>query len=184
MQEIINCPGCQRKLQIPEELLGKDVQCPTCGHTFQAALEMPATPRPEADAPEYRERPREAPLTRSKRRRRYEDEDDYDDDGGRIRRRRRDLEPHRGNMILVLGILSIVLGFVGLVLGPIAWVMGNQDMAEIKAGRMDPDGESSTNAGRVCGIIGTILHICGVALCCVWFGVWTAFFGAMRGNFR
>ena len=38
MQEIINCPSCQRRLQVPETLMGQDVQCPTCGATFVAAL--------------------------------------------------------------------------------------------------------------------------------------------------
>jgi hypothetical protein len=67
---------------------------------------------------------------------------------------------------LVLGILSIVLPPVGLVLGPIAWILGQQDMAEIESGRMDPDGESSTSAGRICGIIGTVLNILGIGSCC------------------
>ncbi|MCC6419408.1 MAG: hypothetical protein IT429_14325 [Gemmataceae bacterium] len=31
MPEIISCPNCQRRLQAPEEVLGRDVQCPTCG---------------------------------------------------------------------------------------------------------------------------------------------------------
>jgi hypothetical protein len=164
MQEIINCPGCQRKLQVPETLLGHDVQCPTCGKTFQATLELPP-PRP-APPPAYPEDPDDRPPPRSKRRR-YDDDYDYEDDyeDGRYRRRR-DLEPHRGSLILVFGILSIVMGAIGLVLGPIAWIMGHQDMAEIQAGRMDPDGESSTNAGRICGIVGTVLNVVLIGGCC------------------
>jgi hypothetical protein len=42
--------------------------------------------------------------------------------------------------------------------------MGNNDLAEMRAGRMDPEGEGLTNAGRICGIIGTILMV--VAGCC------------------
>src|SRR5207244_11629515 len=33
---IIDCPSCGRKLQVPDELLGKAVKCPTCEHTFQS----------------------------------------------------------------------------------------------------------------------------------------------------
>ncbi len=34
MPEVITCPACQRKLQLPSELLGRKVQCPTCSQTF------------------------------------------------------------------------------------------------------------------------------------------------------
>lgn len=69
--------------------------------------------------------------------------------------------PHRGVLVLVLGILSIVL--CGL-LGPVAWIMGNKDMAEIDAGRMDPTGRGMTQAGKICGIVGTVLVVLGVGL--------------------
>jgi hypothetical protein len=179
MQEIINCPGCQRKLRIPEELLGQDVQCPTCNKTFQATLEQPPAPRPREESADYREEPTEKRPVRRKRRR-YDDDydDDYEDD--RYRERRRDLEPHRGGMILTLGILSIVLGIFGLILGPLAWIFGNQDMAEIQEGRMDPDGEGSTNAGRICGIIGTILSIVWTASCCMYWVFVATLVGTMR----
>jgi hypothetical protein len=83
------------------------------------------------------------------------------------RRRRRYVKEHRGTVILVLGILGIVLGCpFGLIMGPIAWSMANADLPEIRAGRMDPAGEGTTNAGRICGIIATILNGIG-AVCCV-----------------
>jgi hypothetical protein len=41
--------------------------------------------------------------------------------------------------------------------------MGNSDMKEIRAGRMDPEGESLTNIGRILGMICTILMV--VSLC-------------------
>jgi hypothetical protein len=64
------------------------------------------------------------------------------------------MKPHRGTLILVLGILSLVLCAP---LGVAAWIMGNGDLKEIDAGTMDPSGRSTTNAGRICGIIGTVL---------------------------
>jgi hypothetical protein len=64
------------------------------------------------------------------------------------------MKPHRGTLILVLGILSIVVcGPLGIA----AWVMGNTDLREISAGVMDPAGRGTTEAGRICGIIGCLL---------------------------
>jgi hypothetical protein len=54
---------------------------------------------------------------------------------------------------------------LGLILGPMAWIMANNDLRAIREGIMDPRGESNTNAGRICGIIGTILC---VLPCCGW----------------
>ena len=64
--------------------------------------------------------------------------------------------PHRGAMILTFGILGIACCFP---LGIAAWIMGNNDMQQIEAGMMDPTGKGTTNAGKICGIIGTILGI-------------------------
>lgn len=68
----------------------------------------------------------------------------------------RGYRPHRGGMILTLGIL----GFACCQLFSVAaWVMGHADMKEIKAGRMDPEGRGLTQAGMIIGIIGTVLMI-------------------------
>lgn len=66
------------------------------------------------------------------------------------------MQPHRGTTILVLGILGLV---VCPICGIIAWIMGNGDMKKIEAGLMDPEGLSQTKAGKICGIIATILAI-------------------------
>ena len=71
-------------------------------------------------------------------------------------------------MILVFGILAIV-GVMTIVFGPIAWIMGNNDLKEIRAGRMDPEGESQTNIGRILGMIGTILHGVLIVGCCIFY---------------
>ena len=71
------------------------------------------------------------------------------------------MKPHRGTLILVLGILSLVIcGFLGIP----AWIMGKNDLAEMQAGQMDPSGRSLTNAGRICGMIATILLIVGMVV--------------------
>ena len=66
------------------------------------------------------------------------------------------MRPHRGVIILVFGILGfVVCPFFGIA----AWVMGNSDLEEIDAGRMDPTGRDLTKAGRICGMIATGLLI-------------------------
>jgi len=69
------------------------------------------------------------------------------------------MSPHRGVLILVLGIVS--LGPCCLT-GPFAWILGKKDLEEIDEGNMDPAGRSLTQAGMICGIIGTAL--CALAL--------------------
>ncbi len=56
--------------------------------------------------------------------------------------------------ILVLGILSLV---VCSVLGPFAWHQGNQELQRIQAGLVDPSSHGMVTAGRICGIVGTVL---------------------------
>ena len=71
------------------------------------------------------------------------------------------MKPHRGTLILVLGILGLVI------CGPLAiaaWVMGAGDLKEMDAGTMDPSGRGTTQAGKICGIIGTILLILGIVI--------------------
>jgi len=78
------------------------------------------------------------------------------------------MKPHRGTLILVLGILSlIVCGFLGIP----AWIMGNNDLKEMDAGTMDPSGRSATNAGRICGLIATILLIIAAVVVIVLFAL-------------
>lgn len=104
-----------------------------------------------------------------------EEPDDEDDDEdrpweGRDRRGvRRDCEPHRGTLIQVLGIISasmipllccqpLIFGAIGLGLGIPAWVMGRGDLAKMTRGLKDPEGRGHTQAGMICGIVGTTLH--------------------------
>jgi uncharacterized membrane protein YidH (DUF202 family) len=82
------------------------------------------------------------------------------------------MQPHRGTLILVLGILGIVLCPI---CGIVAWVLGNADLKAIAAGQMDPAGEGTTKAGKICGIIATILMVVGVV---VWVLLMVLGFGA------
>jgi hypothetical protein len=68
-------------------------------------------------------------------------------------------EDSQATTILVLGILSLV---ICQILGPIAWVMGNNELAGIDAGRRPPQNRGTAQAGRILGIISTVLMIIGV----------------------
>jgi hypothetical protein len=154
MPEIVTCPSCQRKLQVPESFFGQKVQCPTCNAQFTA--EAPS--RPSAVSP-----PSEPGQARdwdepSRRRSAHDDYDDFP--------RSRSHAPHRGPLILTLGILSLVLTCAPL--GIPAWIMGNRDLDLIRRGQMDPQGEGLTRAGQILGIIGTILGILAILLSCLW----------------
>lgn len=69
--------------------------------------------------------------------------------------------PHRGGTILTFGILGLACC---VIFGAVAWAMGSTDLKEMAAGRMDRSGDSSTNAGRVCGMISVILALVGLGL--------------------
>ena len=57
-------------------------------------------------------------------------------------------------MILTFSILSWVACFI---FGIVAWSMASADLKEMQAGRMDPSGESLTNAGRIVAMIHLIM---------------------------
>jgi hypothetical protein len=154
-------------LQVPEQYLGQMVQCPECQHMFTAATAVSAPPAsasgPSAPAaPKQDDRRRRDDYDdddngRPSRRGRYDDdEDDRGYDDVRRGRHRGAFASHRGGLILVLGLLGL---FACGLLGPIAWIMGNTDLREIRAGRMDPAGEGLTRGGQICGMIATILLI-------------------------
>ncbi len=77
-------------------------------------------------------------------------------------------EPHRGVLVLVLGILSLS---VCAPLGIAAWVMGKNDLAAMRDGLMDRSGQPETSTGYVLGILGTILFGLGMIGAAFWFAV-------------
>ena len=72
------------------------------------------------------------------------------------------MKPHRGILILILGILSLVV--CGLFAGIPAWIMGSRDLKEMDAGIMDPEGRGITTAGKICGMISCIMTIIAIAV--------------------
>jgi hypothetical protein len=84
------------------------------------------------------------------------------------------VEPHRGGLILTLGILSVVI--CGL-LGPFAWAMGRADLEKMRQGQMDKSGWGVTQAGYILGIVGTVRLILEFVFTCLWLTVLAAAVG-------
>lgn len=63
-------------------------------------------------------------------------------------------EKSQATTVLVLGIIGI------LCCGPlsiVAWIMGQNEINGIDGGRRDPSQRGTANAGRILGIVGTII---------------------------
>jgi hypothetical protein len=182
------CPSCGVKLSIPDHLLGKKVRCTSCKTIFEAKASTPEAPSPpvkesiRADLPTapLEETPLdEAPLDEPDRGDRDREADYDEDDEGydrerrrrRRRRRRRDEAPHRGGLILGLGIGSVATGVFGvccchILLGPVslglggfAFFLGQGDLQQMTRGEMDSEGRGTTQAGYICGIVGLVLGV-------------------------
>jgi predicted Zn finger-like uncharacterized protein len=177
MSEIIlHCPHCQQLLRVTDELIGRPVRCPACSSTFSVAAGG-EEPQVIPVAGESFQAPRPLPDRTADE---EEEERPWEEQG------RRDAEPHRGTLILVLGIVSVVLstlafcsaglaGLIGSPLGIVAWVMGRRDLRKMREGRMDREGNGFTQAGLICGIIGSILGSLGILCFLVYVGfVFTA----------
>ena len=67
----------------------------------------------------------------------------------------------KATTVLILGILGLVACQLA---GPFAWVMGNRVVQEIDASNGAIGGRSSANAGRICGIVASVLLILSVVV--------------------
>ena len=108
---------------------------------------------------------------RESRRRRSRDDDDEDDDRPRRRRRRdgdsdddirirRRQKPHRGGLILALGIIAMVVWccpLTGWIMGGITLSMANTDLIAMNSGHMDDSGYGLTMTGKICAIVAVLL---------------------------
>lgn len=63
-------------------------------------------------------------------------------------------EQSQATTILVMGILGLIMCGI---LAPFAWVMGSKELAAIDSGLRSPENRSTANAGKILGIIGTVL---------------------------
>ena len=68
-------------------------------------------------------------------------------------------------MVLAFGIISFFV--CAPIFGPMAMIMGGNDLKKIDAGRMDPEGRSMTQIGRILGMVATILFVLAILFYCV-----------------
>lgn len=73
----------------------------------------------------------------------------------------RTVDHPQGTTVLVLGICSLVFC---LLLGPVAWIMGNNAIQEIDANPSRYGNRGSVSAGRICGMIASVLMAIGVVV--------------------
>ena len=144
-----NCGTCGSVLRVGDEHAGKQAKCPQCTNVntipYESQVNTGASQAPvgaqQPSAPmtgqqghqyQYQQQPVAAP---------------YGMPHGSF-------QPERGGLILALGIIGLL---VCCIPGAFAWIMGKGDMAKIKAGVMDPRGESLTQVGMILGIISCVL---------------------------
>jgi hypothetical protein len=99
----------------------------------------------------------------------HDEFDDFDDDlqaPGRV-------EPHRGVVVLVMGILALM--FTCFIFGLIAYFMGRRDLDLMRRGLMDKEGEALTKVGYILGIVGSIISALIIGIYVLMFGLVIAF---------
>ena len=172
------CQNCSTTLRVDRQYLGRQARCPNCKTVNQVAQQQPAVderplgsdakvaaaasepeplsleipsqatgsahwPASEAGSQGFRPNPHTSPSSRSTA--------------------WHGNNPHRGGLILTLGILAATCNFF-LVPGILAWAMGAADLKKMNAGYMDPEGKGITTAGMVLGIVFTLLLLVPLVL--------------------
>jgi len=66
------------------------------------------------------------------------------------------MQPHRGTLVLTLGLISMLLFSP---LGVVAWILGVLELKAMDRGERDPTGRGTTIAGMIFGIIGTVMMV-------------------------
>jgi ribosomal protein S27E len=111
MTTIINCPSCDRGLQLPESLAGQPVQCPTCGHTFTASADGHG-----ASAPVYRPDDVELPPS-SRPAAPPSHEEDLDEPPSRARRREKPAKVQAISIMMMIGGIYALVHALGATIG-------------------------------------------------------------------
>ncbi len=166
------CPGCGSSLRVADEHAGRQARCPACQtiYVVPSASTAPQTPvaavvtnrwylrtpdgrvygpvsRSELEG--WRQQGRVGPGCQVR-----SDEDPVWRAAGPSVSPH--MTPHRGGLILAFGILTWL---VCPIFGLFAWVMGDMDLRAMREGRMDPQGESLTQVGRILGMVYVMILI-------------------------
>ena len=70
-------------------------------------------------------------------------------------------EVSQATTALVMGILGILICGI---LSPFAWSIGTKELAAIDSGLRSPENRQTANAGRILGIVDTVLLIIGLVI--------------------
>jgi hypothetical protein len=179
----ISCPACGSPLRLPDAVLGQAVECPRCKNRWTAEADVPEPTEPRE--PSWQRRPEPGDLP-------DEDRDDHDRSGEErdedededeeltevlLNPPRRDWLPHRGGLVLTVGVISLCLSAVppvGFLVGLCAVVMASSDLAAMRRNEMEPDGHSLTLGGLIAGIVGVCLSLVILAVCAGFWSMWTS----------
>jgi hypothetical protein len=121
MPEEFSCPHCEKKLKVPDHLLGKRVKCPGCGNGFLAGSEdtLSEPNEDEEDRPRRR-RPvdqNDEPEEQADEGAAKDDEEDQEEEEERPRRKRRrrrsNAKSRAKSAVMAPGIAMMVLGVLG-----------------------------------------------------------------------
>ncbi|MFO0809308.1 MAG: SHOCT domain-containing protein [Gemmataceae bacterium] len=69
------------------------------------------------------------------------------------------LQPHRGSLVMLIGIAGIFLP----ILAPVAWAIAQSDVTAMDEGRMDQAGRVNTTTGLGLGAVFTLLYGAAIA---------------------
>lgn len=168
--DVIPCPRCPRRLSVPETAWGQLVQCPACGAQFVATADGQAEPELLVALPV--EEPAPPPALLHPEPFSAASSLDFQSMPDHVR-------PHRGIVILLVGIFSVALcwlpllswflGPFALILGGLATSMGTSDLMAMSRGHMDRVGRDLTSAGKILGTIGMIATFFLYILTCLVF---------------
>jgi len=154
------CETCNTTLRVSDEHAGKKAKCPKCKaiNLIQAGVQTnklhPQTPDAPADFYSHAGNSQDSTAAVAK-------PNPYQ--ASNVGVGSGYVQPHRGAMILVLGIFAFMCNFM-FVPGILAWTFGRADLKAIDAGRMDPEGRGLTMAGMILGIVGTVLPLVFILL--------------------
>jgi len=171
----IRCPACKAIVEVPTPLAAADEDEAITEVPRKKSSSIQSTPpsRKRRDEDEDEDEDEEEER-RPKSRKRRDDYDDGDEEEEERRprkkkskpKRRSSGRPHRGTTILLMGIGSMMccIPLVAWILGFRAISMANEDIADMESGRMDDSGQTNTQIGKVCGIIGCVMGVLWVII--------------------
>jgi hypothetical protein len=151
MANVIQCPACSKKLNVPDKLVGAAVRCPSCQNAFTATAAMdevaPTVPGLEGSYPVHAD---EQPAEHRRYRKPVSDEyDDEDDEFHHGRRGHHRADREAAQTVAGPGIALMVAGGLGMVMALLILVLmliGSKDPAPPLFGlpAADPDPVADT----------------------------------------